>query len=232
MNAISFVLDVFIASLLPAAVAGIVLKVQKKRRAYPTGTLGAGELRHDGNMLLVFFNALYAIWLSGNWIPNATIPILIPATLSLLLKIVTVVFYTAFFYNRPLKIIAIPDIVIAASTWIGEIIDAALEGSSRYRGWKNSILAARASKEDRMLGFSGPEMGVIKRGQQLILGRTEFKCSSCGLEKDNSHLADVLQDETGQLLYFCDDPLCRVKVRDIYSKMIAIWRSERRSPNA
>jgi len=225
VNAISFVMDVLVASLFPAAMAGIVLKVQKKRRVYPTGAQGADELRRDGNRLIVFFNVVYIVWLLSDWISTAIIPISIPLIVSLL-KICTVLFYTVYFFNHPLKVTAIPDIVIAASTWIGELVDAGLESSSGYRRWKDKVLAARVSKEDRMLAFSGPEIGVIKRGQQLILGQTQFKCHSCGLEKDNSHLADVLQDERGQLLYFCDDPLCRVKVRDIYSKLIAIWRSD------
>lgn len=225
VNAISFVLDVLVASLLPAAVGGIILKVQKRRHVYPRGKEGNEELRRDSNRLVVFFNCIYVVTLLQGWISAAIVSI---PPIPSLVKVAVVLFYSAYFYNRPSKVIAIPDDVVAITTLIGESADATLEGSSKYRNWKSRILASTVSREERMLGFSGPEMGIIGRGQQLLLTQTQFKCNSCGLEKDNSHLADILQDEKGQLLYFCDDLSCRLKVRDIYSKLISVWRSERR----
>lgn len=214
-----FVLNILLASLLPAALAGIILKVQRRRRSYARGKEGDEQFVRDSHLLVVFFNSLYIVWVLQEWLADK-------ATSSL--RIATTIFYTYYFYARPLYVTNIPDYILGGLTWIGEVADARLEKSSTYRNWKSSILASKLSRQERMLGFSGPEIPGLKQEEQLLLTQTRFICQSCGLEKDNSHLGDIFRDEKGQLLYFCDDVPCRVKARDIYSRSLNIWRSIRR----
>src|SRR5208282_5218087 len=197
---------------------GIILKVQRRRRSYTRGKAGQEQFVRDSHLLVVTFNFLYVVWVLQEWSADIT-------TTSL--RIIAVIFYTYYFYTRPLYVTNIPDYILDALSYIGEITNIALEKSSTYRNWKSSILASKLSREDQMQGFSGPEIPDLKQEAQLLLTQTRFKCQSCGLEKDNSHLGDILRDGKGQLLYFCDDNPCRVKVRDIYSKSLNIWRSNR-----
>ncbi len=208
-----FVLNLAIAYLIPTALTGTLVKVQKRRHVYPRGRIGQNELKRDCNLGLLGFNGLFLLWSLGNW----------PGVVIFALRLATVSFFVYFYHNRPLAVIAVPDTVITALEWMAVTMDGGLALIPKYNELKAHILAGRAAREIWHRGFSGGEISTVV-GQQLLLSQTQFKCHSCGLEKDNSHLGDILQDENKQLLFFCDDTRCRIESRDMYSKTELRWK--------
>ena len=211
---IGFGLNTVLASLVPTAIAGIVIKIQRSRRAYPRGTEGEKELARDCNVWLVGLNLLFLVWsyISGTAVDAFSV------------RVLAVALFVYVFYDRPKRLIALPESVLAVLKWIGETGDQWLERIPGYQGLKQLLLTPRWAKGASNYWFSGKEIPTMKKGQQLLLAQTQFTCHSCGSTRDYTHLGDAMQDGRGQVLYFCDKKQCRIEARNLYSKELMSWR--------
>jgi hypothetical protein len=209
-------LNVVIAYLVPTAVAGLILKGQKRRRVYARAA--PKELVRDSNLSLAGLNSLFLLWSILNW----------PGLSIIVLRIATVVFSLGFYFNRPLSVIALPDNLIAIAQWAWSMGDRVLQMLPMYRSLKVRFLATSSTTDTRHHAFSGREINKLADKGQLLLSQTHFICHSCGLEKDNSRLGDILRDENGERLPFCDETSCRMEARNLHTKMFIAWKRKRR----
>jgi len=209
-----FGLNTVLVALIPTAIAGIVVKIQKGRRAYPKGVEGEKELIRDSNGWLVVLNILFLFWSLGSW----------PGSFPFVCRVGFAGFLVYIYYNRPLRLIAAPEIVIASLRWVNEIVDEALQRIPGYSGLKLRSQSPSGAMEADHLRFSGKEIAALKKEQQLLLTQTQFMCHSCGATKDFAHLGDVLRDGRNRLFYFCDRKPCRMEARDLHSKELISWR--------
>jgi hypothetical protein len=211
---VDFTLNVVLVSLIPTGAVGCFLKSQKRRRTYPRGPEGDKELTRDCNVGLLGINGLFLLWLFvSSW------PQLI--TNELVFRTAAVLFFSYFFYNRPKAVIGVPDTIIASVTWVGQVVDSYLRYIPAYSNFRRSLMN-RSWRELRLHSFSGAEIGKLS-GRQMLLTKTTFTCHSCGLEKDNIHLGDVLLDENNEMIHFCDEAACRLEARNVYAKRYVSW---------
>lgn len=212
-----FALNVILAYLIPTGIVGCILKSQKRRRVY-RGPKGGKELTRDCNVLLLGINGLFLAWSLVSYWPQLI-------TKELIFRSLAASFFIYFFHNHPEKAIGVPDTIIASLTWMGQVIDGFLGYNSAYRNFRRNFrrsLINRSSKELRLHSFSGAEIGKLS-GRQTLLTKTTFTCHSCGLEKDNIHLGDVLLDENNETIHFCDEAACRLEARNVYAKRYVSW---------
>lgn len=216
-----FALNVLLAYLIPTALLGIILKVQKRRRVYPTGAEGEKQLMSFCNRGLVGFNALFLVWSWTYRWPSIVIDG------GLITRSFAAPIFVLLYRNRPLSVIAVPDGIITFVAWAGMVSDRLLEASSIYVKFKRN-LATRVMGEPRLHYFSG---GEIKRlsSVQLPLTQTLFTCYSCGQEKGLDQLRDILGVD-GEKLYFCYSASCRLEAGNLYAKRLSDWRQKLRGP--
>jgi hypothetical protein len=211
---IGYGLNTVLVTLIPTAIAGTVVKIQKGRRAYPKGTEGEKELTRDSNAWLLVLNALFLLWSLGSW----------PGPLEFACRVGFVGFLVYIYYNRPLRLIAVPEVAIASLRWVNEIVDEGLQRIPGYSGLRQRSQSTRGAMEAGHLRFSGKEIPALKKEQQLLLTQTQFICHSCGATREFTDLGDVLRDGRNRLFYFCDRKPCRMEARDLHSKELISWR--------
>jgi len=217
-----FALNVLLAYLVPTALLGIILKVQKRRRVYPTGAEGEKQLMSFCNRGLIGFNALFLVWSWTYHWPSINVDG------GLITRSFAAPIFVLIYRNRPLSVIAVPEGIIAAVTWVSTVVDHLLEASSKYVKFKQN-LATRLMGEPRLHYFSGGEISRLSSAVQLPLTQTLFTCYSCGQKKEFNQLGEILEVD-GEKLYFCYSTPCMVEASNLYAKRLSDWRQKLRGP--
>jgi len=213
-----FGLNIVLAYLIPTAIVGSILKIQRKRRAYAAGTEGDAELARDCNRGLVGINALFLLWSWLSFLPQ-------PVATDFILRATAAAFFVWFYWDRPRKVIAAPETILASLTWLAQTFDLILQLVPPYLKLRRA-LASKIPDELRHYSFSGREISRLSV-EQMLLSQTHFTCHSCGLKKENTHLGEILLDENNERLYFCDEMPCRLEARNLYAKKFVSWRKKR-----
>jgi len=211
---LDFGLNGVLAYLIPTALTGLILKIQKRRRVYAKALDPGKELVRDSNLGLAGLNCLFLLWSILNW----------PGLQIVAFRAAVVIFSICFYFNRPLSVIAVPDALVAMAQWIASMGDSVLQLFPRYQHLKARYLAINSAKDTRHHAFAGTEIDKLADQQQLLLSETHFICHSCGLEKENTHLGDVLLGENRERLFFCDETPCRMEAINLHTKVFVAWR--------